>query len=214
MKSFVITIKSIEPSVKVAQRCINSTPEYDVQMFDAITPNDNPTAILKSKGLPEDLFEEVYSYKEKCISAFLSHFSLWEQCVEDNEEYQIFEHDAIAVAEIPKYISYKHCVSIGAPSYGKFKLPESLGTSSLFSKPYFPGAHAYRLKPSGAKLLIERAKVDAAPTDVFLNINRFPWLQEYYPWPVEAKDSFSTIQKTEGCLAKHQWDGGEKYELI
>ena len=214
MKSYVITIKSIEPSVKVAQRCINSMPEYDVQMFDAITPNDNPTAILKSKGLPEDLFEEVYSYKEKCISAFLSHFSLWEQCVEDNEEYQIFEHDAIAVAKIPKYISYKHCVSIGAPSYGKFKLPESLGTSSLFSKPYFPGAHAYRIKPSGAKLLIERAKVDAAPTDVFLNINRFPWLQEYYPWPVEAKDSFSTIQKTEGCLAKHQWDGGEKYELI
>lgn len=212
MKSFVITIKSLEQSVKVAQRCIDSMPEYDVQMFSAVTPNDNPTEILNSKGISSNGFGEVYSYPDKCISAFLSHHSLWEQCVEDNEEYQIFEHDAIAVSDVPRYISYKHCVSIGAPSYGKYKLPEMLGTSSLFSKPYFPGAHAYRLKPSGAKLLIERAKLDAAPTDVFLNLERFPWLQEYYPWPVEAKDTFSTIQKTQGCLAKHSYKEG--YELL
>lgn len=212
MKSFVITIKPLEQSVKVAQRCIDSMPEYDVQMFSAVTPNDNPTEILNSKEIPSNGFGEVYSYPDKCISAFLSHHSLWEQCVKDNEEYQIFEHDAIAVSDVPRYISYKHCVSIGAPSYGKYKLPEMLGTSSLFSKPWFPGAHAYRLKPSGAKLLIERAKIDAAPTDVFLNLERFPWLQEYYPWPVEAKDTFSTIQKTQGCLAKHSYKEG--YELL
>ena len=45
-----------------------------------------------------------------------------------------------------------------------------------------------------------------------LNKNNFPWLQECYPWPVEADDSFTTIQKTEGCLAKHNY--GESYEII
>jgi hypothetical protein len=40
----------------------------------------------------------------------------------------------------------------------------------------------------------------------------FPWLEEYYPWPVEVKDSFTTIQKTEGCLAKHGYN--ETYEII
>ena len=75
------------------------------------------------------------------------------------------------------------------------------------SKNYFPGAHAYMLNPMGAKLLMKEAKRLARPTDVFLNINSFPWLQEYYPWPVEAVDSFTTIQNTQGCFAKHNYDG-------
>lgn len=214
MKSFVITIKSLEESVKIAQRCIDSMPEWDVQMFDAITPADNPLEILKQKGIPSENFKEKYSYLESCVSAFLSHHALWEKCIEDNEEYQIFEHDAVAVTSIPKFMAYKHCVSFGSPSYGKYNLPEFLGTNTLFSKPYLPGAHAYRIRPSAAKAFVERAKIDAGPTDVFLHRDRFPWLQEYYPWPVEAKDSFSTIQKTEGCLAKHNWNNGVGYELL
>ena len=44
-----------------------------------------------------------------------------------------------------------------------------------------------------------------------LNKNNFPWLQEYYPWVAEANDNFSTIQKTEGCLAKHLYN--ETYRI-
>lgn len=212
MKSFVITIKSLEESVKIAQRCIDSMPEWDVQMFDAITPADNPLEILEQKDIPIEGFGEEYSYKDKCVSAFLSHHTLWEKCIEDDEEYQIFEHDAVAISPIPKFMAYKHCVSFGAPSYGKYNLPEFLGTNTLFSKPYLPGAHAYRIRPSAAKAFVERAKIDAGPTDVFLNSQRFPWLQEYYPWPVEARDTFSTIQKTKGCLAKHSYN--ENYKLL
>ena len=43
------------------------------------------------------------------------------------------------------------------------------------------------------------------------NKNNFPWLQEYYPWVAEANDNFSTIQKTEGCLAKHLYN--ETYRI-
>jgi hypothetical protein len=68
------------------------------------------------------------------------------------------------------------------------------------------------LKPDGAKLLVNQAKIMARPTDVYINIQTFPWIQEYYPWPVEARDSFTTIQKEEGCLAKHSY--GETYEII
>ena len=82
----------------------------------------------------------------------------------------------------------------------------------LIHKRYFGGAHAYMVAPEGAKLLIEKAKTDAGPTDVFLNIHNFPWLQEYYPWIAEAKDSFTTIQKEKGCLAKHNYN--ENYEIL
>jgi hypothetical protein len=47
------------------------------------------------------------------------------------------------------------------------------------------------------------------PTDVFLNLNSFAFLQEFYPWPVEARDSFTTIQSEIGCRAKHN-----KVEII
>ena len=47
MKSYVITIMSEPKSVESAQRCIDSMPEYDIQMFEAITPKDNPIQISK-----------------------------------------------------------------------------------------------------------------------------------------------------------------------
>ena len=68
------------------------------------------------------------------------------------------------------------------------------------------------LNPIGAKLLMKEAQRFARPTDVFLNINSFPWLQEYYPWIAEARDSFTTIQKEKGCLAKHNYN--ENYEIL
>ena len=67
------------------------------------------------------------------------------------------------------------------------------------------------IKPRGAKEIIKGAQRVARPTDVFLNVQNFPWLQEYYPWPVEARDSFTTIQNIKGCLAKHSY--GETYRV-
>ena len=50
---------------------------------------------------------------------------------------------------------------------------------------------------------------EAEPADVFINKKRFPWMTEYYPWPVVCDDSFSTIQNQAGCVAKHN-----KVEII
>lgn len=215
MKSFVITIESMPESVKLAERCIRSMPEFDVQKFTAITPDDDPVMIAGSEGLDLSFFDvdaRRYSRFERCVSAFLSHYSLWKQCAEENVEYQIFEHDAVCVGNLPKFISYEGCISLGAPSYGKFNTPKVLGVSPLVSKVYFPGAHAYRLKPKAARTLVQHARENAAPTDVYLCKSNFSWLQEYYPWPVEARDTFSTIQHERGCQAKHGYN--EKYKLL
>ena len=75
-----------------------------------------------------------------------------------------------------------------------------------------PGAHAYAIRPEAARLLCEQAVFDAAPTDVYLNRKLFPWIQELYPWPVECRDTFTTIQNETGCLAKHNY--GQDYEII
>lgn len=215
MKAFVITILDNPLSVQVADRCITSCKKFniDIEKFSAVTPKTHdPEKYAESLDIPTNGFKEIYSRYENCLSAFLSHYLLWEKCVNLNETFLILEHDAVIVNNIPIFKQFKHVMNIGKPSYGKAQTPMKLGVNPLTSKKYFPGAHAYMLKPAGAKLLIDKAKIHAKPTDVFLNLNLFPTLEEYYPWPVEAKDSFTTIQNKNGCAAKHNYD--KTYKII
>src|SRR6056300_62955 len=209
MKAFVITITSLDESVKCAERCIKSADDKSnikVEMFDAITPSKNPRAIAKKRQMNLEGFKhDIGSRPDNVLSAFMSHYILWDLCARGKEEFLIFEHDAVVVDQIPQYAPYQGCMSLGAPSYGKFQQPFQMGVIPLTSKKYFPGAHAYKLKPAGARALVDEATFNAMATDVFLNVNLFPWLEEYYPWPVVAKDSFTTIQNKTGCQAKHNY---------
>ena len=219
IKAYVITIMDNKRSLQVAKRCVKHAAYYDldVELFEAITPKDKPIKMLKALNIEPAGFTEVYSRPDRCMSAFLSHHRLWEKCAkENNEPYIIFEHDAIMTGKlgvIPKiHWDIPILVSIGAPSYGKFNTPSKLGLNKLMSKQYLPGAHAYIINPQAAQALIDRAKIDASPTDVFIHNDRFNFLHELYPYIAEAKDNFTTIQKEQGCLAKHGY--GESYDII
>jgi GR25 family glycosyltransferase involved in LPS biosynthesis len=218
MNNYVITIMDNPRSVEVAQRCIDSgmsTGNIHIQMFEAITPQSNLTELMRREGISPYNFEEKYSRQHNCMAAFMSHYSLWKLSAETNEEITIFEHDAFIMAPIPEFIPHLGCISLGTPSYGRWNTPQHFGVNPLVSKGYFPGAHAYRVKPHIAQLLIDSAKVFAQPTDLFLNKDRFSFLEEYYPWPVIARDSFTTIQNDLGIQAKHSYVKiGDKYEIL
>jgi GR25 family glycosyltransferase involved in LPS biosynthesis len=212
MKNFVITISENNKSVEAAARCVASGEQHglEIEYYDAFTPKDCRQFISEQK-INDRLFNnDKFSREDNARAAFCSHFSIWQYCADRNEEVTIFEHDAVLVAPIPE-VNYNGCISFGKPSYGKFNTPPNIGTNRLVSKRYFPGAHAYRMKPNAAKVLVDAARLEARPTDLFLNIEAFPFLEEYYPWPVEVRETFSTIQKKEGCLAKHMFN--EKYTL-
>lgn len=214
MKSYVITMMDNERSVQVADRCIRSGAKFgiDIEKWNAVTPSMKPENRAKLYNIPTAGFKEVYSRFENCLSAFLSHHMLWQECLRTNENFLILEHDSVIVDQIPVFKSFDTVMNLGKPSYGNAQTPMYLGVNPLTSKRYFPGAHGYMLTPKGAKILIIKARTHAAPTDVFLSLQNFPSLQEYYPWPVEAKDSFTTIQRQAGCIAKHNY--GETYDII
>jgi len=215
MKNYVITIMDNNKSFKAAQRCIKSgysTGGLEIEHWKATTPADDIDGFIKSENINISAMNEVYSRTSNCVAAFISHYKLWKLCAEGKEEVTIFEHDAVCVNNIPTHIIYNGVISLGKPSYGKYKIPSVFGINKLTSKPYFPGAHAYRIKPNAAKMLVEQARFEARPTDVFLNLNSFAFLQEFYPWPVEARDSFTTIQSEMGCRAKHNFD--QNYEIV
>ena len=212
MRAFVITIEDLPASVAAADRCIISfsrtNPAIQVEKWKATTPKDNIGRIFDHKGIDPRYFnEQGGSYTKNCMSAFMSHFRLWEHSVIMNEEIIILEHDAVAVGHIPLDMRYRGCVNLGKPSYGKWEQPKRLGLNPLTSKQYFPGAHAYMIQPAAAEEFIHSATEGsiAGPTDVFIRNDHFTFLYEYYPWPVEARDNFTTIQRDVGCRAKHNW---------
>lgn len=212
MKNFVITLRENDKSVKSAETCVKSAAKFgmEVEFYEAFTPKEAPEFITKY-GINDTLFnDDIYSREDNARAAFCSHFSLWQFAAENNEDVTIFEHDAVVIDNIPEP-PFHGCVSFGRPSYGKFFNPPQFGLQPLVSKQYFPGAHAYRVNSKGAKRFIEEAKLQARPTDLFLNKQAFPWLQEFWPWPVEVRETYSTIQKHEGCLAKHMYN--EDYVL-
>ena len=182
-----------------------------IRLFDAITPKDDPISMLEKEGIDPERFDEVYSRNLNCMAAFLSHYTLWKQCAAGTDTFTIFEHDAVLDTPIPT-TPFNYVMNIGTPSYGKWNTPQQLGVNRLTTKSYFPGAHAYMVTPAGAKLLVNNAPTYAKPTDVYLHLGLFPWLQEYYPFVARADESFTTIQVERGCLAKHNYKDG--YAII
>ncbi len=217
MKAFVITTVDIPQAVKSANKCIATAKRFSikVEMVKAFTPKDNPRELMLRRGLPLANFGNKWCRFDNALSCFLSHFNLWCHCTYQNENFLIFEHDAVVTRYINITAPFVGLLSFGKPSYGTWKTPGYLGVNNLISKEYFPGAHAYLIKPWAAERLIKQAKIDACPTDVFLHNDRFPFLEEYYPWPVEVQETFTTVQKLEGCYAKHNYrDNPKKYEII
>jgi hypothetical protein len=214
MKYKVITIKDHPESEACADRCIESAKRYDINVtkYYGFSAKDNPLEVARELEVPLGQFQEKYSRLENCVAAFLSHMQLWEKSVEWYDEVLILEHDAVFMDPLPRVVHYSGVLSFGQPSYGKWVMPTTIGINPLMSKQYMPGAHAYLVKPSAAKKLLQSVHLHACPTDLYLSNKHFNFIEEYYPWPIKADDSFTTIQNETGCLAKHNYN--KEYAII
>lgn len=215
LNGYVVTLLDVPQSVEMANRCIESGKQFNVyvKMFTAV-PKTIAMEQLKAEGLTLSKFDESFSNTDAVVGNFVSQYRIWKLIAESNEPGIVLEHDAVFTAPIPNLKG--HIINFGKPSYGAYETKTEPGIYPMFSKKggYIPGAHGYYLTPPGAKQLINKAKeIGAAPCDLFLNNKNFPDIKELYPWVVEARDSFSTIQKEKGCLAKHNYDK-KNYKLI
>ena len=209
----VITLMNMPNSVKGAQRCIDSGAAYGVhvQNFNAVTPK-TVDQFVYDEQIDTRFFKEKYSRFKNALAAFSSHYSLWKESYQTQQNYLILEHDAVIVNDIPSFLR-GDIVNLGQPSYGAFTTPSRLGEGPLVSKPFFPGAHGYYITPKGAWNLIRRAKTFAKPTDIFIHRDTFE-VTEYFPWPVQARDSFTTIQREDGIQAKHTYLKTGKMDIL
>lgn len=198
MKTFLIRIKDHPLSEKESKDCLRSADLYsykeDIQIFDAITPKRGYKDIL---GDRPNIFDN-YPRPDRVACCFASHYLLWKKCIELNEPILILEHDAIFIDEFPD-VEFDMCCTFGEPTYYQpqyidFDTPKIDGIQTLTDK-NFLGHHAYAMKPEAAKIFVEDCDTTVlSPNDLWMTKEKYPWLQEYRPFPISAQRSASTVQ--------------------
>lgn len=219
MKGYVVTILEMPDSVRVAERCVESGKQFniEVEIFPAVFKDVAMTELKKEQLFIPEVEEErkllpSYNRKESNRNAvlgnFISQYRIWKKILDSKEPGIVLEHDAVFIDSVPDLKGQGDIINIGKPSYGGFKTKDKQGVYPMFSKPggYIPGAHGYYVTPTGAEQLISKAKkYGASPCDLYLNSKMFPDIKEIWPQVVEARDEFTTIQNERGCGAKHSY---------
>jgi len=209
MRTFIITLKQVEFSKQMAEKCRESARKVgyktEIETFWGVFGDEWRKHIpVSEKTLPWNLAKKTTAPIAGC---FTSHYMLWKKCVELNEPILILEHDAQFDRNIPD-IEFDKCVNFGAPSFFRhdccnFMEPEN-GLHPLRDEIFF-GHHAYAVNPDGAAMFVEEVEQGNKRlwrNDLFVNKKDFPWIQEYYPWCVNANQKWSTVNHT-GLKAEH-----------
>jgi hypothetical protein len=167
---------------------------------------------MEVEGLKKGHFDETWSNTDAAMGNFVAQYRIWRDIERDGPAI-IMEHDSVVVAPIPKLAGRGDIINLGKPSFGKLRHQREPGFYPLFSTgDKIPGAHGYYLTPTGASALVNMARRKGAiPVDKFICPQRF-LIAEYFPWPIEAHDSFTTIQRAKGCLSKHNY--GPAYKIL
>lgn len=216
MKGYVVTLLQLPESVKMAERCVASGKQFnvDVEIFPAVY-KDVAIEELNKEGLKQVQYDQSYSNTGAVFGNFVSQYRIWKKIVLSNEPGIVLEHDAVFTTTIPDLTNKGDIINLGKPSYGRFFTKDKPGVYPMFSKEggYIPGAHGYYLTPYGAQQLVDKAlEIGASPCDLYLNKEVFPDIKELYPWIIEAHDEFSTIQNAKGCKAKHNYN--KTYKIL
>lgn len=218
MQARIITLSNNKDSFTQADRCIDSSNHFGnsftISKYIATIPS-NVVDNFKSRGIKwnypwtkshldiqSGLYKTVYETADpaKRMSCFMSHYRLWEECAEKNEDFLVLEHDALFVRRLKietlEESSYK-IISINDPRGATRRSQayhELICEHEIAPVPWIddakipqglPGNSAYYLKPEGAMKLLLLVK-------------------EYGGWPNDAimcKQLLSA--KTIGCLGKY-----------
>jgi len=167
MKSYIIYLPQFETSTAWATHALATGLEHawNVELFagvDGRTVADNAgwarwgIGINGANAKCRDMME-----RPGVRGCFLSHYRLWQQCLELNQPIGIFEHDI----EFLKPFSNKefdHVLKLEG-----FNLKKSRPAGE-----WYEGARAYILKPDGAQRLIDWVQTNGAiPADVCIGLN-------------------------------------------
>lgn len=168
MKSFVIYLPNRQQSVFLANRCLKTSKEHgwDLTLFEGVdgatVSSDTDWNQWNIKINQESKKCRTVMQKPGVRGCFLSHWLLWNKCVELDEPIGIFEHDVEFLEAPPDKLEFNDIL----------KLEGFVEHSPRPAGVWWAGAMAYILKPEGAKKLINWVlNHGALPADVAIGAN-------------------------------------------
>jgi GR25 family glycosyltransferase involved in LPS biosynthesis len=215
VKAYAIVLKDHLLSQEISKDCITAAKRFDIdiEVFDAIVGFKSKEKFKEHKI--DKFLNHTIVNRPGHRGCFLSHFELWQRCLEYNEPIIILEHDGIFVRQLPEDV-LEHFDEVlkldclqhwGEKDYNRL-VEESLNDPiDYYYRPYDAtykhvggytvGAYGYIVKPKGAEKLIKFSKEQGVVcTEAMLGSK-----------VVDVK----TVTKTIVRLHKHYIGEGTKY---
>lgn len=220
MRAKVITLSADKESFAGANRLIDSSNhhknDFTIDKFKASVPESivdefqelgikwNYPWTQEVLDMQSGLMKRPYETRDplRRMACFMSHYHLWKMCADEEEEYLIFEHDAIFQRhfDLEEVRSSRfQIVSLNDPR-GATRLSREYHTAlqnynkQVVSTPYIddnlqtpqglPGNSAYWITPTGAKKLLNLVK-------------------EYGAWPNDALMCNQLMPTMLGCIKNY-----------
>ena len=184
-KTYLIVLEKHPPSEQLAAECLISAKKFnwDVEVFPAVNGNTITEQTWLDYGLkisghrPADL---KYKGTQGC---FLSHWTLWNRCVDLNTPVVILEQDAIIEGYYPTIPETNGIIKLH-PAYNV--------EEDTISGTWTSSTHAYYIEPKTAKHVIEFVKNNGwMAVDVLLGSNVVD-IYHTNPVLVNRQNKFST----------------------
>jgi len=164
VKSYIITLLDYPQSMAMARQAWMSGQKlgWDLDFWPGI---DGTKVSIIDMANQYNL--RACDLNKKCLTlmqqragvrgCFLSHWSLWNHCLEANETIAIFEHDVLFNQPPPSGVKFRHVLKME-------------GFDEKPARPagaWYEGARAYLLKPAGARRLLAWSRMHGClPADV------------------------------------------------
>jgi GR25 family glycosyltransferase involved in LPS biosynthesis len=157
MKSFIITLENHDHGNMLSDEAVASGKQFgwNIEKFKAVDGRN-----FKLQELLDRYDLKLYPvHKKQCRSMerpgvfgnLFSHYTLWQMCVQLNEPIGCFEHDVLFL-DSPQLMNMEFTDLL---KLDQLKQQKNYSTGICWQ-----GAHAYILKPSGAKKLLQWSKIN------------------------------------------------------
>jgi len=202
-KAYIIRVNGHEDGEQKAKRCADSCDKVGMpwEYWDAynglegtIVPPEHHSGIMEMVKITDH-----YMTRGE-VACALSHISLWQKCVIDDQPLVVLEHDSIMVQPYMSHSVYNSICYLGGHEQAKQGwqvLPTPPHASEGPNYHFICRAHAYAIDPAVAKnLLAHVLKMGiCAPLDILVRADVFPIHQM-------------------GLYAYNEWDGDKTNTTI
>jgi len=217
-KAYIIRVKDHPDGTEKAARCAKSCEDVGMpwdywDAYDGISGELKPPS--HHHGVPAMVKITDHYMTRGEVACALSHISLWQKCVMDDQPLVVLEHDAIMVQPYTNHAVYHSICYLGGHEQDKQGwqvMPTPPHASEGPNYHFICRAHAYAIDPAVAKNMLAHVLKYGinAPLDIMLRADVFPihqmGLYAYNEWDGDKTNTTILGRPLEGRSTKRNDD--------